>query len=158
MGDPILLDALEAARRALLRGVSTADSAMLRPLLALLDRTLRTLRSETPDEPNADLEPDSARNQGVLRALLENTPDIVFAKDLEGRYLMINRAGAQAIGRPIAEIVGHSALELLPADVAEEIMEDDRQVIETGDTRTGEGVGDWLAFLIAWRKATFGEA
>ncbi len=114
---------------------------MLRPLLDLLDRTMHTLRGGTPHERAAEAAPDSRRTRGLLNALLENTTDIVFAKDLEGRYLMLNKAGARAIGRPIAEVLGHTARELLPADVAEPIMEEDGRVLEAGETRTVESLG-----------------
>ena len=43
---------------------------------------------------------------GLLSAIVEGTPDAVFVKDLDGRYLMVNSACARILGRPKEEIVG----------------------------------------------------
>ena len=37
-------------------------------------------------------------SHSLLRAVVEGTSDAVFVKDLEGRYLMINTAGARLLG------------------------------------------------------------
>ena len=39
-------------------------------------------------------------SHSLLRAVFEGTSDAVFVKDLEGRYLMINTAGARCSARP----------------------------------------------------------
>jgi PAS domain S-box-containing protein len=48
----------------------------------------------------------------LLRTVLAATGDLVFAKDLDGRYLVANEAVARVHGRPAAEIVGRSDAEL----------------------------------------------
>jgi PAS domain S-box-containing protein len=51
---------------------------------------------------------------GILGAIVEGTTAAVFAKDLEGRYLMINSAAARILGIPKEEIVGKDDAQLLP--------------------------------------------
>lgn len=67
-----------------------------------------------------------------VRALVEHALDAFFIKDLEGRYLMINPAGARMVARPVADVLGKTDLELFAPDEAAEIMEVDRRVIATG--------------------------
>src|SRR5438270_4729801 len=77
----------------------------------------------------------------LLRGITEGTTDAVFVKDLQGRYLMINSAGAAFAGRSADEIVGKSDLDLFSIDTAEVVMEKDRQVLMQGVTQTFEESG-----------------
>lgn len=67
-----------------------------------------------------------------FRALVEHALDAFFIKDLEGRYLLINPAGARMLGRPVSEILGVTDSSLFPPEQAEEIMEVDRRILATG--------------------------
>ncbi len=71
----------------------------------------------------------------LLHAITEGTPDAIFAKDLEGRYLTVNAVGAQHIGKSIEEIVGKSDYDLLPPEVARLFAEPDRLIMESGIAR-----------------------
>src|SRR5262249_41244573 len=61
-------------------------------------------------------------NYGVLRAILEGTTDAVFVKDPQGRYVMINAAGARFLGKPVSEVLGKDDTELFSPDTAHQIM------------------------------------
>lgn len=74
----------------------------------------------------------------LLRAAIEATTDAVFVKDLEGRYLIINTAGARLFGRSVEEIMGRCDSELFSAHTARDIMQRDSRVIATGETQTYE--------------------
>ncbi|HBN09008.1 MAG TPA: hypothetical protein DD435_10300 [Cyanobacteria bacterium UBA8530] len=47
-----------------------------------------------------------------LRAIIENTPELIFIKDLAGRYLLINDAVAEFLCLPKARILGKTDREL----------------------------------------------
>jgi PAS domain S-box-containing protein len=72
------------------------------------------------------------------KAVIEGTTDAIFVKDLEQRYLMINLAGAALIGKPVDEIIGFSNEDLIEADSARRIREQDNQILATGQTITYE--------------------
>jgi len=82
------------------------------------------------------LEQDLARlreTEITLHQILDHSTTVrVFAKDLEGRYLFVNRAFEQHVGRPQSEIVGRTPADLAPPEIAEPIRANDRRVIETG--------------------------
>jgi PAS domain S-box-containing protein len=59
----------------------------------------------------------------------------VFAKDLYGRYVLINDAGARLHGRPVDEIVGHLDEEIFPAALATELRANDLEVMQSGEVR-----------------------
>ena len=75
-----------------------------------------------------------------FRSFMEHTPAFVFLKDAQGRYLFANEAGRALLG---AQWLGKNDAELLPAEVAERVMENDRRVLEidapaTFDLRMGD--------------------
>ena len=84
----------------------------------------------------SQLERDLARlreTEITLQQILDNTTTVrVFAKDLDGRYLFVNRAFEQHAGRPRSEIVGRTTADIAPAGVAEGLRANDRRVIESG--------------------------
>lgn len=96
----------------------------------------------------------------LLNSILESTPDFIVVKDREGRHVALNSNLANLIGKPIEEIVGKDDLEVLPPDVAREIMAKDRQIIATGITETyeeevliGDRSGTFLSTKAPWRDA-----
>ena len=78
----------------------------------------------------------AAENLALLRAIFESSTDEIFVKDLEGKYLLINTAGAAAWGHTVEQMIGKTDAELYPAPIAEEFRERDRHVISTGETIT----------------------
>ena len=70
--------------------------------------------------------------------MTEGTPDVVFVKDREGRYLSINTAGARYMGRSVEEVVGRTDADLFGPDMLRQIRTYDRLVLESGEVRTDE--------------------
>jgi PAS domain S-box-containing protein len=71
-------------------------------------------------------------SHSLLHAVVEGTSDAVFVKDLEGRYLMINTAGARLLGRTVEDVVGRDDWTLFAPDTARAIVDHDRQVMAAG--------------------------
>ncbi len=80
---------------------------------------------------------DLEREHSILDAVIEGTPDLVSVRDLSGRYLLINTAGAGAMGRTVADILGRTNAELFPG-VARSLSERDVSVLQSGSTVTYE--------------------
>jgi PAS domain S-box-containing protein len=76
----------------------------------------------------------------ILQAVIEATPDAIFVKDLEGRYVLINHAAARFLRLPPASIVGKDDLELYPEATARRFMADDQRVLAAGEPQAFEGV------------------
>jgi len=81
------------------------------------------------------------KNLALLRGITEGTTDAVFVKDLDGRYLMMNSAGAGFLGRRVDEVLGKNDAELFLPEVGRAIMRADRKVVESGKTQTYEEFG-----------------
>jgi two-component system, cell cycle sensor histidine kinase and response regulator CckA len=83
-------------------------------------------------------EDELRRTTELLKAVANGTPDALFVKDLQGRYLLFNPAAANFVGRSVEEVIGRDDTELFSPDDARFIMSRDRQVIATGQIETDE--------------------
>jgi PAS domain S-box-containing protein len=76
-----------------------------------------------------------ARTEGLLQQILDNTSTaIVFAKDLDNRYLFTNHAFQRIAGLQAAETVGKTTHDLMPPEVADELKRNDDRVIAARET------------------------
>jgi two-component system, cell cycle sensor histidine kinase and response regulator CckA len=78
------------------------------------------------------------KNLALLQGITDGTTDAVFVKDLQGRYLMMNAAGAGFLGRSVEEVLGKNDEELFSPEMGRAIMERDRLVVQSGRTQTYE--------------------
>lgn len=108
----------------------------VRELRARIDQLEQTLQ-ETRLRHLADLKA-LRHSQHLLNSVLDNSNAVIFAKDTEGRYILVNRRYEQFLGRPRAEILGRTDVELYPAEVAEQMQAADRLVLDGGRPNEGE--------------------
>ncbi|MFN8640161.1 MAG: PAS domain-containing protein, partial [Candidatus Binatia bacterium] len=73
-----------------------------------------------------------ARSEQLLRDIVDHSTAVIFLKDLDGRYLLINRHYERLFGVTGAEWVGRTDYELFPVAVAETLRANDRQVLAAG--------------------------
>ncbi|HYO54508.1 PAS domain S-box protein, partial [Archangium sp.] len=89
-----------------------------------------------------------------LRALLDQAPVAIFAKDAEGRYLFSNRHHQRLVGRPLMEILGRDDTALFPREEAETLRAHDARAL-AGHTRTVEEVLESASGLRTYLSAKF---
>jgi len=71
------------------------------------------------------------RERLLLRTLVDNLPDAVYAKDTNGRKTMANPADLKNLKcKTEAEAIGKSDFDLFPKDVAEKFWADDQRVLQ----------------------------
>ncbi|HYG62518.1 MAG TPA: PAS domain-containing protein [Thermoanaerobaculia bacterium] len=77
-------------------------------------------------------ETELRRQHDLLQAVLDSTSDIVFVKDTEGRYLLVNHALTEMAEKPAEEILGKPDGDLFPGESPErlrQVGEDDRRAM-----------------------------
>ncbi len=111
-------------------------------LLALLTtlavaRLLRTRHAL--DLTRAERAAQSERLSAVamIESIVESSTDTIFAKDLQGRYILYNSQAARMAGRPAHEVIGQPDAALFPAQ-AERVAADDARVMAENRTLTFE--------------------
>jgi PAS domain S-box-containing protein len=98
------------------------------------------------------LEAALADSESRFRNFLDNSPSVAFMKDVEGRYVFINRAGEQRFGVPRSQWLGTTDWERFPAAIAMRMRATDARVRASGapvqsveQTPTPDGrVAHWI--------------
>ena len=71
------------------------------------------------------------RERLLLRTLIDNLPDAIYAKDTAGRKMMANPADLKNLRcQTEAEAMGKSDFDLFPKEIAEQFWADDQKVIQ----------------------------
>ena len=72
------------------------------------------------------------QERNLLRTILDNIPDPVYVKDLEGRKIMLNKAEAHLLSaNTTEEVIGRTDAEFYPPEIAEKTHLEDQNVIRT---------------------------
>jgi PAS domain S-box-containing protein len=72
-----------------------------------------------------------ARERTLLRTLIDNLPDSIYAKDAAGRKILANPADLKNLRcKTEAEAFGKTDFDLFPRDIAEKFWADDQKVIQ----------------------------
>ncbi|TAN65311.1 MAG: PAS domain S-box protein [Methylobacter sp.] len=85
----------------------------------------------------------------LLATIADSSDDAIFAKDLDGRYILFNRAAGLFVGKSVEEMLGRDDRDIFPSQQADMLMAFGRRVIaenriisqeESLDTLQGERV------------------
>ncbi len=100
--------------------------------------------------------------EATLRVIIDSVPAMVNAKDVEGRYLVMNAYQARLYGSEPAAAIGRTAGEFLGPDYGRQTSTRDRQVVLTGKAvgpyeervQTADAVvRDWLTSKVPLKDA-----
>ena len=94
------------------------------PIAYLLAR-LRALRRTGKDRQSGE--------RALLRTVIDNVPDFIYAKDVNGRFLVANIAVARNLGMTPDQLLGKHDFDLFPAEVARSFHEDEQALIRSGE-------------------------
>jgi len=111
-------------------GALVAAGAYLLVLRRRLNSRISGLEAE-----NSTLRHSSELLRDVLRrqqAILDNLPDMVWLKDIEDHYLIVNKAFGQACGFTPGELTGKTTADIWPADLADKYRRDDANLMASG--------------------------
>jgi len=106
-------------------------------LLCLLLRR-QWLRAQAVSREREEALVRHLHTEQLLAAIVSKSTDAIFAKDLDGRYLLMNRQALQVLGRTEQEVIGQTDEALYPPEVASRIRENDLQVIRDNQSMTFE--------------------
>jgi two-component system, cell cycle sensor histidine kinase and response regulator CckA len=74
-------------------------------------------------------EQELRRSRALMRSIVDSSPDAIYVKDPQGRYLLFNTAAERFVGKTAAEVLGRDDTLLFPADEAASVMDRDRQAM-----------------------------
>jgi PAS domain S-box-containing protein len=80
----------------------------------------------------ADAERSTARHREFLMQVIDLNPNLIFAKDRDGRFTLVNRAVAEMYGTTVEELIGRRDADFNPnADEVAFFRRMDQQVMDT---------------------------
>jgi diguanylate cyclase (GGDEF)-like protein/PAS domain S-box-containing protein len=121
-------------------GFLIANGLLVSYLSAMLQHAYH--RSERERQKTESHLADKTRATQLLESIADGSTDAIFAKDLQGRYLLFNHAAERFVGKAAAEVIGRDDTALFPPADAEAIMRADRQVIEADQVMTYEDIAE----------------
>ncbi|MBL4906215.1 MAG: PAS domain-containing protein [Sneathiella sp.] len=88
-----------------------------------------------------------------FKAFIDNTPSAIVLKDAEGRFLVANNTWNEWANPKGLDIKGRTALDFFGKDIADEFLDEDRRVIQTGENihqehQLTKANGDSLSVLV----------
>jgi PAS domain S-box-containing protein len=111
-----------------------------------LEIRVKARTAELQKEVNEHMRADEAlsKERQVLRALIDNVPDLLFVKDRECRYVVANAALARSMGaKSPEEVIGKTDFDFYPEELAKSYGQDDTNVMRSKQplfNREEEGV------------------
>ena len=73
-------------------------------------------------------------SQQKLQAILDNSPTVVYLKDCQGYYLLVNHQFENLFHLTTEQIIGKTDAEIFPHEIAVALRANDRQVIAEGES------------------------
>ncbi|MDP9411630.1 MAG: PAS domain S-box protein, partial [Actinomycetota bacterium] len=77
-------------------------------------------------------EEELRESEGRLQAILDNTPSVVYVKDTEGRFALVNRRFEEVFRLPKEKVLGKTDHDLFPREAADEFQDTDEEVLRSG--------------------------
>jgi len=106
------------------------------------------MKSVTLKEPQETL----IEQSDFLRTLLDNIPDLVFSKDINGVYMACNTIFERFFGAKESEIVGKTDFDFVDAPLAQFFRDNDEETLRLGKPRINE---ELLVFADGSYEGTF---
>jgi PAS domain S-box-containing protein len=99
-------------------------------------------------------------SQSLLQAIVDSSAAVIFLKDIQGRYLLVNRRYEEILHLTRDAIVGKTDYGVLPVAVADTVRANDEKVLQAGNTMEWEeriplddGFHTYLALKFPLRNA-----
>ncbi|MEM7736757.1 MAG: SpoIIE family protein phosphatase, partial [Deinococcota bacterium] len=133
---------------------SNQELTYLNALPTMLTPPLANRRMvENLEETVAKRSEELAKSRQLMRATIDNAPLVIYVKDMNMHYALANTNVHLVLpGQTPQSIIGLSDHDVLPADIADQVRESDRQVIATKQAIMYEATrnfnGDTTLFLV----------
>ena len=91
----------------------------------------------------------------LLKNMMENMTDHIYFKDVESRFIMVNRAFCRWTGVDPQKVVGKSDFDIFAHAHAQQAFDDEQRIISTGEPLIGlEEKETWPDGRITWASTT----
>jgi PAS domain S-box-containing protein len=120
---------------------------------------LRWFGTNTDITEIRQVEAELRQKNAILDVIDESAPTPIFVKDRQGRIIYANPATLEVLGKSAAEVIGYRDCDLYPnPEDAAKVMENDRRVMESGETQVVEESPDGIRTFLGMKAPYRNEA
>jgi PAS domain S-box-containing protein len=119
----------QAIQSRTINGLAELLIGALAAWMALTARRYATKLQQTCDSLQ-NSESQLRNSEALYRSLINNLPQCVFRKDLDGKFTFANARFCEAVGRSVEQVVGATDFDHCPVHLAIKYRADDRRVAE----------------------------
>jgi PAS domain S-box-containing protein len=149
----VKIDRSEIFQAALTQAAWIALAGILSLFMAIAGiHILRQRQTLIVAQATRDAQAERLQALELIGVIAATSDDAIFAKDIEGRYLLFNRAAEQLTGKSTEMVLGKDDFELFPKEEAEllralgrRVMAEDRIITEEEELTTPAGTRIFLA-------------
>jgi PAS domain S-box-containing protein len=98
----------------------------------LLNKKIEELNNEISKQNKA--QESLRRNKGMLDGIINNTTAVIYIKDLDGRYTLVNHQFEALFGLKQPEVMGKTDFDIFPAEIARTLQNNDQLVYRSAKT------------------------
>jgi PAS domain S-box-containing protein len=98
--------------------------------------TYENLQRENAERRQA--EAARGKTEDLLHGIVEKVPTLIYVKDLDGRYLLVNRHMAEVIGVDAASVLGKTVSDVYSPEQAQALAAFDQRVLAAGQALEAE--------------------
>lgn len=108
-----------------------------------MGKPVRVIGTHTDISVRKGLETSLANSKLLLHTVLHAVPDLLWLKDLDGRYLACNKRFEQFFGAPEAAILNKTDYDFIDKDLADFFRANDQAAVAAGGLHMNE---EWITF------------
>lgn len=114
----------------------------------------RIVKKSPPSKRRARRHP--FEEAAVLQVLMQHSPDSIYVKDTQGRFVMANRGALRRVGMSdLSELVGKTDFDIFTREHAQAAYDDEREVLRTGKPLVGKEEREtWPGKPDTWSSST----
>ncbi|MDD1620504.1 MAG: PAS domain S-box protein, partial [Methylococcaceae bacterium] len=102
--------------------IRTSKGDLMGVVLAFRDNTIEYSANRAMTEKLGALQ--------LLDAIINGSSDVIYAKDIDGRYILFNREASRFTGKAIASVIGQDDRAIFPAEQAARRIADDQSAMQ----------------------------
>jgi len=101
-----------------------------------------TLRFQTQEQTEnlKQLRYEKSVSEQRMEAIMDNSPAVIYAKDIDGRYIFINKKWEQLFDLEKSGIIGKTDHEIFPKEFADGFVHNDKAVLTAGHAQESEEI------------------
>lgn len=112
---------------------STGINLLCNPAIDGVLITMRDMRKrKLAEDVRNQVEMELRKSEGLLQSIINNATAVIFLKDMDGRYLLVNSLYEKLFKTSNAAIRGKTDYDLFPPDIAGALVEVDQKVLRLG--------------------------